>query len=74
MKETPMKPQSIIQAHTRHAIPPDARISAIEGRRYVRKPTYLKNKETGDEYYAIVGAIAFPAGPNSLVSPFGKRA
>jgi hypothetical protein len=40
----------------------DARISAIEGRRYVRKPTYYLNLENGNEYYAIAGSIAFPIG------------
>lgn len=57
-----MKPQSIIKSIRDKHHRQDARISAIEGRRYVRKPTYFKNKETGDEYYTIVGAIAFPVG------------
>lgn len=40
----------------------DARIAAIEGRIYVRKPTFYRNTETGEDYYAIVGSIGFPLG------------
>ena len=34
-------------------------IAKITGVREVPKPTYYKNIENGDEYYAIVGALAF---------------
>lgn len=34
-------------------------IARITGVREVPKPTYYKNVENGDEYYAIVGALAF---------------
>lgn len=63
MKDIPMKAKSIIKAvrdtERGHY---DRRIAALEGRRYVRKPTCYLNTETGVEYYAIVGSIAFPVG------------
>lgn len=58
-----MKPKSIIApVHDRHQAPVDARIAALEGRRYVRRPTYFRHLQTGQEFYAIAGAIAFPFG------------
>lgn len=59
-----MKPKCIIQPIYDRRQPVDARIAAIEGRQYVRKPTFYQNTETGQEFYAIAGSIAFPAGPN----------
>lgn len=37
-------------------------IARVTGRRYMRKPNYYHNRKTGEDYYAIVGALAFPAG------------
>lgn len=37
-------------------------IAAIEGRVYVKKPTFFRNTESGEEYYYIIGSIAFPVG------------
>ena len=34
-------------------------IAGITGVRIAPRPTYYKNTETGDEYYAIIGALAF---------------
>jgi hypothetical protein len=40
----------------------DQHIAKITGRRYVPKPRYYKNTETGEDYYALAGALAFPVG------------
>jgi len=40
----------------------DARIAMITGRRYVPKPTFFRNRETGEDYFALVGSVAFPMG------------
>ena len=60
-----MKPQSVIiplRDHNKAQV--DARIANLEGRQYVRKPTFYRNTETNQEYYAIVGSIAFSVGLN----------
>jgi hypothetical protein len=56
-----MKPKSIIQPiFDRRNAAADARIAFIEGRRYVKRPTFYRHTETGQEFFAIVGSIAFP--------------
>lgn len=57
-----MKPECIIKAIHDRRQPINDRIAAIEGRRYVPRPVYYQNTETGAEYFHVAGSIAFPAG------------
>jgi hypothetical protein len=58
-----MEAQSIIvSVADRRQAAVNARIAAIEGRRYVPRPVFFRNLKSGAEYYAIAGAIAFPVG------------
>ena len=54
--------ESIIKAVRSKRHESDQHIARITGRRYVPKPTYYKNTQTGEEYYALAGALAFPVG------------
>lgn len=57
-----MKAKSIIQPVHDRRQPINARIAYIEGRRYIRKPTFFRNMEDGREFYSLVGSLAFPIG------------
>jgi hypothetical protein len=41
----------------------DQHIAEITGKKYHPRPNHFRNKETGEEYYAIAGGLAFPARP-----------
>jgi hypothetical protein len=36
-------------------------IAAVNGERYAPKPNYYHNRETGEDYWSLAGAVAFPA-------------
>lgn len=61
-----MKPKSIIRPiRDRGQGHYERRIASLTGQQYIIKPTHYENTETGEEYYAIAGSIAFPVGKAS---------
>jgi len=54
--------ESIIKAVRSKRHESDQHIARITGRRYVTQPTFYRNTETVENYYALAGALAFPVG------------
>ena len=60
-----MQKKSIIEIvrDKRRDLVVDQHIAEITGKKYHPRPNHFRNKETGEEYYAIAGGLAFPARP-----------